>query len=89
MNVELKLCDIAKEFSFTKDAVLVNAVSISPDSIRLHLFNFQRHEYQILIHKENGNWSYFQRLPLTEKHSLSLEDAGLAVALSNLTDLLH
>ena len=89
MDNNIKLCEVAKEFSFTKDAVLVNAVSVSPTRIRLHLFSFDRNEYHILITKEDNEWRNYFRLPSSHKHLLSIEDTALATALVSLTEFME
>ena len=89
MDNNIKLSEVAKEFSFAKDCILVNAVSVSENKIRLHLFSFERNEYHILIKKEEGEWRSFYRLPSSQKHALSIEDAALATALVSLTEFLE
>ena len=86
---QLSICELAKQFSFAKTALLVSAVSATRERIIVHLVSsLQAAQQRIeLVREKSGSWERFRISGQTELRSLELEDVGIATVLSSMVDL--
>ena len=86
---KLSICELAKQFSFAKTALLVSAVSATRERIVVHLVSsLQAAQQRVeLVREKTGSWERFRITGHPELKPLELEDVGIATVLATMAEL--